>query len=260
MNQVIGFEDLWKIVKKNIGLIVVTTAIGLLLAAFVSYFVMTPKYDANVDVLVNRKQDKAIANQLSDQQADVNMINTYKDIITKEVTLVPVQKELHDKLGYSISVATLMGNTAVTNQQNSQVFSITYTDTDAARSKTVANTIANVFKSKVKTILDINNVSIIAKARQPKAPSSPNKKLNMLIGLVLGLFIGLAIALLRTITDKKVKDLDFLTDELGLTKLGIVGHTRKTSRHSVKQPVLQHNNISTRQLRRSDNKPVQRVK
>ncbi|WP_125605032.1 YveK family protein [Lapidilactobacillus bayanensis] len=224
MEQTISLESLFRILRKNLRLIIISTIAGTLLAAIVTFFMMTPKYSASVDILVNRKQDTTVTNQLSDQQADVQMINTYKDIITKAVTLDPVRKEVREELGYNVSTDQLRDMISVTNQQNSQVFSVSVKDTDAARSATIANVIAKVFKDKVAEILQVNNVSIIAKATKPKEAVSPRKKLNLAIGLVVGLFIGVGLALLSELTDHNVKDMDYLTDELGLTKLGIVGH------------------------------------
>jgi Capsular polysaccharide biosynthesis protein len=83
MEQEFSLGDLFKIIRKHWSAIVITTVLGIVIAGVLSFFVMTPKYQASVDILVNRKQDNAM-NQLSDQQADVQMINTYKDIITNQ--------------------------------------------------------------------------------------------------------------------------------------------------------------------------------
>lgn len=190
MEQTISLESLFRILRKNLRLIVISTIVGTVLAAIITFFIMTPKYSASVDILVNRKQDNAVTNQLSDQQADVQMINTYKDIITKAVTLDPVRKEVKEQLGYDVSTDQLREMISVTNQQNSQVFSVSVKDTDAARSATIANIIAKTFKKKVAKILEVNNVSIIAKATKPKSAVSPRKKLNLAMGLVIGLFFG----------------------------------------------------------------------
>lgn len=232
MDQTISIESILKILRKHLRLIIASTIACLLVSAVATYVFMTPKYQAGVDILVNRKQENNINNQLSDQQADVQMINTYKDIITKSVTLAPVRKEVREQLGYDISTSELQDMISVTNQQNSQVFTVNVTDTDAARSATIANIIAKTFQKKVKQILSINNVTIIASATKPKSAVSPRKKLNLMIGFVLGLLIGVGLAFLRELTDHNVKDIDYLTDELGLTKLGIVSHYHTGSKKS----------------------------
>lgn len=253
MEQTISIEGLFRILRKNLRVIIISTVVGTLLAAVLTFFVMTPKYSANVDILVNRKQDNAITNQLSDQQADVQMISTYKDIITKSVTLDPVRKEVKQKLGYDLTNDQLRGMISVANQQNSQVFSVSVEDTDAARSATIANIIAETFKKQVKKILDVNNVSIIAKATTPKDPVSPRKKLNLAIGFAVGLFIGIGLALLRELTDHDVKDMEYLTDELGLTKLGMVAHHHEDSSKKKKSKSRRSKSRSHRQTYSSTN-------
>lgn len=257
MEQAISLESLFRILRKNLRLIVISTVVGTILAAIITFFIMTPKYSASVDILVNRKQDNAVTNQLSDQQADVQMINTYKDIITKAVTLDPVRKEVKEQLGYSVTADKLRDMISVTNEQNSQVFSVSVKDTDAARSATIANIIAKTFKKKVAKILEVNNVSIIAKATKPKEAVSPRKKLNIAIGLVVGLFFGGGLALLSELTDHNVKDMEYLTDELGLTKLGMVGHyhtansKKKNSRSRAHRSSTTHTHRQTYQTTNS---------
>lgn len=223
MEQEFSLSDLFKMIRKHWLAIVITTVIGIAAAFVLSFFVLTPKYQASVDILVNRKQDNQV-NQLSDQQADVQMINTYKDIITKSVVLNPVREKMAAEDHYKISLAALENNVAVTNEQNSQVFTVSITDNNAAYATKMANMVATTFKQRVKKILSINNVTIISDAQKPKSPVSPNKKRNLLIGAVLGLVIGVALAFIMEITDHNVKDTDFLTNEMGLTKLGVVGH------------------------------------
>jgi len=71
-------------------------------------------------------------------------------------------------------------------------------------------------------IMSINNVSVVSKATVNKKPVSPRKTLNLAAGVVLGLLLGIALAFIREITDRTVTNEDFLTNNLGLTSLGIV--------------------------------------
>ena len=112
----------------------------------------------------------------------------------------------------------------MSNQTNSQVVTVSVTDKNAYVAADIANTIGKVFTKKVKKMMQVDNVTIVSKAKVNNKPVSPNKKLYSLLGLFVGLVVGIAISFVREFTDKTVKDSGFLTDELGLTNIGSVYH------------------------------------
>jgi capsular polysaccharide biosynthesis protein len=188
-----------------------------------TFFVMTPKYSATTQILVNRKlSDNMAGAQYQQAQADVQMISTYKDIITSPTVLKAVNTKLEGQPGYEGDVDGLKASLAVNSQQNSQVFSITAKSTDPNTAAKMANEIATTFKAKVVKIMSINNVSIVSKATADDKPVSPRTKLNIAVGLVIGLILGIGFAFLREFSDRTVTSEEFLTDELGLKGLGII--------------------------------------
>nr|WP_259680588.1 GNVR domain-containing protein [Leuconostoc mesenteroides] len=94
-------------------------------------------------------------------------------------------------------------------------------------SKDIANTIAEVFKDKVASIMSVSNVSIVSKAMTNSTPVAPNVNFITLAGFVLGVFAGFAWGFVKEVTDRTVKDLNFLTNELMLTNLGVIGYIGK---------------------------------
>ncbi|WP_099300050.1 YveK family protein [Pediococcus pentosaceus] len=222
-SQQISIGQILAILRKHIGLIFASTFIVTLLAAFMTFFVMTPKYSATTQILVNRKlSDNMAGAQYQQAQADVQMISTYKDIITSPTVLKAVNTKLEGQPGYEGDVDGLKASLAVNSQQNSQVFSITAKSTDPNTAAKMANEIATTFKAKVVKIMSINNVSIVSKATADDKPVSPRTKLNIAVGLVIGLILGIGFAFLREFSDRTVTSEEFLTDELGLKGLGII--------------------------------------
>lgn len=222
-SQQISIGQVLSILRKHIGLIFASTFIVTLLAAFMTFFVMTPKYSATTQILVNRKlSDNMAGAQYQQAQADVQMISTYKDIITSPIVLKAVNTKLEGQPGYEGDVDGLKASLAVNSQQNSQVFSITAKSTDPNTAAKMANEIATTFKAKVVKIMSINNVSIVSKATADDKPVSPRTKLNIAVGLVIGLILGIGFAFLREFSDRTVTSEEFLTDELGLKGLGII--------------------------------------
>lgn len=266
MDNIIDIKRLWLILRKNMLLMIVWGIVFAGTAFGISRFVIQPEYSSSVALLVNRKQDENTAGQLQNQQADVQMINTYKDIITRPVILETVVKnltttnkqlvakaqpatyktladgsEIVDKQAQpaeykvvdakydksEINTSDLSQNISISNQQNSQIFTVNVTLKNSKLARDAANEIAKVFKQKVSSIMSVSNVSVVSKAVNNTNPVSPNVELITLAGLVVGVLIGFVWGLIKELTDRTVKDVSYLTDELKLTNLGQVNFIGK---------------------------------
>lgn len=270
-NNTIDLRRLFNLCRKHLKFLI-TCTIALALAGFiVSKFIMTPKYTATTQLLVNQKnENNANGQAYTNQQADIQVINTYKDIITSPVILKETKKELvnpvkvvrkaqpakyktladgtkrlvsaakpakveHTGQGYSMTTSQLSDAITIKTQTNSQVFSVSVETDNPKKSAATANTIASVFKKRVKKIMNVNNVTVVARATTPSKPSSPNVKLFTLAGAVLGLLISFMIVLMRDLMDTSVRDNDFMVDELGLTNLGQITHINLDDGFSIKR-------------------------
>lgn len=229
MDQAVSFTFFIQLVRKYWRGIVLWTISGVLVASVLAYFVVTPKYKASVQILVSRHSDNA-ATQYATQQADVQMITTYKELITNQVILGPAQQALTKNMNYNGTVKTLENEVSVSSTQNSQVFSIDVLDTNPRRVAMIANQIAKTFRERVKKIIKVNNVIIVAEAVPATSAVSPRKSIYLATGLVVGILLGLLYASLRELTDRRVHGSDFLTEELGLTNLGRVNHQPHVSK------------------------------
>jgi len=70
--------------------------------------------------------------------------------------------------------------------------------------------------------LQTSNISIVDRAEVPAYPSSPKKKLNMIMALLVGLIGGLGLAFLFERLDNSVKSFEDIEKFIGLPSLGIV--------------------------------------
>ena len=124
MEEEISLSELFSTLKKRLSMIVSLGLIGLIVAAGFTFFVATPQYNATTQILVNRTTESAEGIQLNDINTNVQMINTYKDIIKGPVIL----NEVQSKLGTDLTTNELSGKIEITTQESSQVFSLTVTD------------------------------------------------------------------------------------------------------------------------------------
>ena len=269
LNNTIDLHRLVMLCRKHIKMLIIWTILAGILGFVVAQFVVVPKYTATTEILVNQKHENNDNGQAyTNQQADIQMINTYKDIITNQVILSnssnqlknpvkvikPAQKAIYrtnadgtrrlikeaqpavvERGGksYNLSTDELKKAISVQTQQNSQVFSLQAKTDDPQESAVVANTVANVFKQQIKKIMSINNVTIVSRASSPDSPSFPNKKLFVLAGAVLGLILSFLYILIGDLMDTSVHDDDYLTNELGLTNLGQVNHIEMSKNFTI---------------------------
>lgn len=89
MEEEISLVELFNILKKRIGLIINMVLVGLILSAVYTFFIATPEYSATSQLLVNRTQETETIQQ-SDITTNVQLINTYSDIIRNPIILDPV--------------------------------------------------------------------------------------------------------------------------------------------------------------------------
>lgn len=229
------------IFRKHFKMLIAWTLLIGVLGFVVAQFVVVPKYTATTEILVNQKHSGDNNGQAyTNQQADIQMINTYKDIITNQVILNKVSHELNSSRtardygrSYNISAAELKNDIDISTQQNSQVFSVAVKTDDPNLSAATANTIARIFKKQIKKIMAINNVTIVSRAGVPDAPSSPNVKLFTMVGAALGLLGSAIYLVIKELMDTTVKEDDFMTKELQLTNLGHINHFKMTHKFHV---------------------------
>lgn len=218
-DEVINLGQIFNILRKHLLMILTLTCIGGVIAAAATYFILEPKYESSSLILVNRKESSANA-QLQQVQTDLQMINTYKDIITKPVILDQAQKNL-EKANYV--VGDLQDMITLTNNQNSQVVSVNAKASDPYLARAIVNEVVTVFKSKLTTIMNnAKNVSVISKGTLNKKPVSPRNMINIAIGFIVGAVLGTLLAFIRELTDKTVKDTTFITETLGMPLLGTI--------------------------------------
>lgn len=220
MEETINIKDLLNVIKKRMTLIVLCVAIAAMVAGAISFFVLTPIFQSSTQLLVNQKKTAGEMYQYNEVQTNVQLINTYNEIIKSPVILDKVIKELDLKQ----SMAQLNEKITVAAKQNSQVFTVTVEDENPKLAKDIANTIAMVFQKEIGNIMSVDNVSILAKAELPDNPSpiKPNPKLNIAIAVVVGLMLGVGLAFLIEFMDNTIKTEKDIEDLLGISVLGVI--------------------------------------
>ncbi len=227
MEEEISLVEILDILKKQAKLILGLSLVGLMFSAVFTFFIAVPQYSSKTQLLVSRTETTQYIQQ-SDINTNLQLINTYKDIIKGPVIL----DEVREKLNVDMSHEALSNQVQIETGADSQVFSISITGDNPNQAALVANTIAETFRDKIGDLMKVDNVSIISKAVPNRIPVSPNKPLNLVIGLLLGFMIGVGLAFLMAFFDTTIKDDRFITEELGWVTLG---HVQQIAEEELKQ-------------------------
>jgi capsular polysaccharide biosynthesis protein len=255
----IDLRRLFILIRKHIISILIWM-IGLGLIAYgVSEYVLVPKYTASTQLLVNRKSTDA--NQAyANQQADINAVTTYKDIITSNVILKGASKYLANPVtlvkkatpakkavyktnddGTRTLVKKAVKAKPAVYKRESKSYSISaselanavsvttttssqvFTLSATAETPAKAQAIANAVAKEFKEqIPKIMDVNnVTIVAEAPKGTKTfPKVKMITAVGVLAGLVISLLIIIIKDLSDTTVREDSFMTNELGLTNLG----------------------------------------
>ena len=283
-DNTIDITQLLQLCRRHIWALILWS-VGLALVGWgIANFVISPKYTSSAQILVNQKNGRNDPNAAyAAQQANMQLVTTYKDIITSHVILQDASNRLanpvrvvkkakpakyrttddgrkvlvrkaqpavieRDGKAYSVSASQLASSISVATQQESQVFSVSAKANTPEKAKAEANAVARSFRDQIPNIMNINNVTIVAPATNG-VQSSPNVKLFTLAGFVIGLVLTFAVIMIREMTNTTVRDDGFLTRELGLTNLGQIAHFHLSSSFTIKKSASMTNRGQTKRRR-----------
>lgn len=248
-------RQFWILVRSRWIVLTAFALVGLIAGS--AFVLLTPReYQAESELFVSaagiaNTSDLAQGGAFSQQQA-----RNYSAIATKELVLAPVISSLR----LTSSVKGLARNVAVTVPLNTSIISIVVSDSSPNRAAKIANAIAT---SLVDTVIKLVpkksdgttpvRLEPVQNATTPTAPSAPNARISLLLGLLAGLVVGLVLIILREIASTRVRSADQIRE---LTE-GPVLATIVNDRGAARSPLLNATLQSTvraeefRQLRTS---------
>lgn len=220
MEENLTLSDLIKIFKQRILLILSLMIIGILIAVAFSHYVLTPEYESSTQILVNHERSDANTAGNTNIETDLQLINTYSDIIKSPVILDKVIKELN----IDLTANQLNKKITVSSNENSQVINVSVKNEDPQVAIGIANITAKVFQTEIQNLMAINNVSVLTPAilQGDGEAISPHPFLILMIGAIIGLLIGYGIAVILSSLDNTLKSDDDVISFLDIPVVGVI--------------------------------------
>lgn len=218
----IDLRQIFQIVRKRLWLIILIAFFTTSLAGIYTFFWVDPVYKADVLVYIWQSNEEGTDSgnlNTSDLALFSQLVNDYEQLAKSRL----VTGTVADELGLDDTQATkLAGQISVSTKQNTRLLLLTVQSTDPQFAASAANKLAQVFSDVVIEKMNVGSVNLIDEAVVPQNPVSPNKTMNLAIGLVLGVMIGVGLVFLIEMLDTRVRTADQVAAITNYALLGVI--------------------------------------
>lgn len=216
MENTVDFTKIWGIIQKNWKLLVLLPIVFLLISLIYTFLIASPKYEASTQVLVNEKE-KSEKMQAQQVQSNIQLVNTYSEIVKSPRILDEVAKEHKE---YSSSQLNKM--VSVNTEAQSQILNLSVKANSSKKSEQLTNDVAKVFKKEIPVIMNVDNVSVLSSAEGTATKISPKAIVNIIGSLLLGLVLAIIVIAFKEVFDKRIRTEEDVEKELQIPVLGSI--------------------------------------
>lgn len=233
MEEAISLQEIFQTIRKRILLIFSITVLAVVLSAVISYYYITPIYEASTQLLINKERTDQLY-VYGEIETNLQLISTYNVIIKSPVILDHVRDELA-----IVNMTTDMINEkiSVSSKGDSQVVTITVQDANKFNARDIANSTATIFKREITELMNVNNVTILTKATASKGqvPVKPIAILNLAIAMVIGLILSIGLAFLLEYLDQTIKSEQDIEKLLSLPVIASISSMERSEQNKIRR-------------------------
>jgi capsular polysaccharide biosynthesis protein len=225
VKDTLSIQEIAQLLKKRMLVIATLTIGSIVLAGILSFYILKPTYQSSSQFIVNQQQPDSIQFTVNEIQTNLELINTYTEIIKSNFILEKVITELN----LSMTPKELSKKIEVISNENSQVVSVTAIADSPKEAAELANVVVTQFKQTIPSIMNIENVFILSEANPTlsQEPVFPRPSINMIIAGIIGASTGIGLVFLLEFLNTKVKTESDL-EELGIPVLGVISMMSRT--------------------------------
>lgn len=228
-------ERFFFVVRKRIALILVISIAAAAAVGAIGSILMVPEYSSTVTFYVNvGEQQNATSVKINQSDLTVakSLVSTYIVIIKSDTAL----EEVAEEAGISYTTKELEEHIETAQIGDTEVFSVTATDTDPKVAYSIAKAVEEVAPKEIIRIVDAGDVTIIDQPKEPREPDPDNLMLMIGIGFFVGFVVSFVVFFLVEVLDVTVYSEEDLTENFDYPILGSVPRiTTKDEQSKVKK-------------------------
>ncbi|MBO0458249.1 hypothetical protein JZO77_16060 [Enterococcus hulanensis] len=247
MDEKLNFSFFVRTVKEKLLTIILFSISGLLLGGYLSFFLITPQYSSQTQMIAAAKTtEENLSNEIT---ANLQLVKTYKELVLSDMVLGRVQEKLQTEENQQMTISQLRESITLEQQQDSLFFSICAVSDQPRLSAHLANTTSQIFQEVLAESQIPGEISITSEATASRTPISPNHKLNLVLSLFIGVLIGFLFVLVPASFDQTIKSEQTVYEVFETNALGIIPYmTSVDMKMSAKDKDLLKKNLSEEYL------------
>lgn len=225
-------HDSLPILRRNWLLIVAATLAGLLISG-VGSVLTKPTYKAETQLFIAIQSSGSVQELQQGNTFSQARVQSYVKTVGSPIVLQPVI----DTLGLPTTAEELAGRVKTSTDLNTVLINISVEDNSPVQAAATAQAVADSLIRVVDTLEKPKtggtspvSISITKPAKAPSAPSAPNTRLNLIVGLILGLAAGVGASILRTSLDNRIRGEASLRRVTDLPLLGGISFDQDATR------------------------------
>ena len=164
----INLKEVYSYFKAKILWILLAIVIIVIIGNVYTIITRVPMYQSNTTIVLVGESKKEYSQ--SDSQLNQNLIGTYSEIIKSRKVL----SKVIDNLKLKMSVEELSSHITTSSVEETEIIQITVENEKAKDAKKITDEVADVFSEEIQDIYNLENVAIIDKAEEAKAPFNVN--------------------------------------------------------------------------------------
>lgn len=196
----IDLVEIWQVIRKQFGLLVVIVILCAILAGVISKFFIAPKYTSSSTIFLTPSISESGVVDFTSQNSNEKLVNNVMALLVQDNILSEVAKQTGME-----SIEELRNQIEVSNDTNTTLVKVEATTLDPKLSKNIVNSMVSVFIDTMQENLNLKNIEIVDKAKLSYEPSGPDIKKNILIGAAAGFVIDALIVVLKVLTNTRLK-------------------------------------------------------
>ena len=181
-------------------------------------FVLTPRYQASVNLIVNSRQDGNASITSDNINSARNLIDTYAVIIKSNLVL----NDVIQRMGLDITYSQLADSITVGSVNSTQIMAITVTNENPGLAGKIAQTIAEVAPDVIVEKVEAGSCKAVSDVEIDTTPVYPQTKKTMLLCALAGMVAACALLVVSHLLHNYIVDDEDVQKKLDLPVLGFI--------------------------------------